>query len=133
MYLIINGQLHTSGSWCVLSEGYYDMHTHLQMDTVTQTLNARSAHLNAPIIIPPFPPLQPFDRQALSVGGSYWKRGPSLWRQFPRKWERVKHSVTVVYGNTESHGHNHTPSASGMGPYEVYNKQTNKVFEQALV
>lgn len=84
----------------------------------THTENARPAYFNAPII--PF--FQPFDRQALSVGGSCWKGGLSLWRRFPRQRERVKHSVTVVYGDTESHGHNHTPSASGMCPCKIGGK-----------
>lgn len=56
---------------------------------------------------------QPFDRQALPVGGTCWKRGLSLRRRFPRQRERVKHSVTVVDGDAQSHGHNHTPTASG--------------------
>lgn len=88
--------------------------------THTHTKNARPAYLNAPII--PF--FQPFDRQALSVGWSCWKGGPSLWRRFPRQRERVKHSVTVVYGDTESHGHNHTPSASGMCQCKTGRKRT---------
>lgn len=57
--------------------------------------------------------LQPFDRQVLSVGGSRRKDGLSIWRWFPRQRQRAKHSITVIDGDTKSHGHNHTPSASG--------------------
>lgn len=56
---------------------------------------------------------QPFDGQGLSVGGSRWKDGLSIWRWFPRQRQRAKHSITVIDGDTKSHGHNHTPSASG--------------------
>lgn len=72
-------------------------------------MNARPGGLSSPIN--PF--FQPFDGQTLSVGGFRWKGGLGLWRWFPRQRERVKHSVTAVYGDAESHGHNHTPFASG--------------------
>ena len=78
-------------------------------------MNARPGGLNTPITPHPlfFFFFQPFDGQTLSVGRTRRKGGLGLWRRFPRQRERVKHSVTAVYGDAESHGHNHTPFASG--------------------
>lgn len=89
---------------------YYSSNKHWhEVSSSAEAWCEHTCALNTPIIL--F--FQPFDGQALTVGGSCRKGGLCPWRRFPRQREWVEHSLTVVYGDTESHGHNHTPSASG--------------------